>query len=211
MPIIHVVAFRPKAGQDAELHAQTGTFFAAMAAGQIPGVRGAYHGPIHHNLERAQGLTYILYIVAQDEKSLQAYGPSKPHMDYVKKLGKLVDKSFICDFVADRVAYGLVHIVNFNVQKGKEAQWRTGADNLVKESKSGSGQLPIDIIYTGPVLGKATGANHVLYSSFASKKDLDVYGPHKAHQDNVLTYLRPASVPDSATVFDFEVGPAPKL
>ena len=168
-------------------------------------------------------------MVASDEAALQAYGPSEPHMkwvtcrtfvkrgivvlqgishSYVKAITPLVEKAFIADFPVDRVAHNLVHIVNFNVAAGKEADWKTGAGHLLAGSKSGSGILPIDIIYAGPMVGAHnSNVNHVLYTEFAKKEDLDVYGPHDAHQHAVANFLRPSSVPDTTVVFDFEVGP----
>lgn len=152
----------------------------------------------------------VLYMVAQDEASLQAYGPSATHMDYVKEITPLVEKAFIADFPVDRVAYNLVHIVNFNVAPGKEEDWKTGAGHLIASSKAGSGILPIDIIYAGAMVGAHnTGVNHVLYTEFEKKADLDVYGPHDAHQHAVVNFLRPSSA-SPAVVFDFEAGPAPQ-
>lgn len=54
-------------------------------------------------------------MVAESGAALQAYGPHEVHMNYVGKLGTLIDKAFIADFESDQVAeQGLVHIVNFN-------------------------------------------------------------------------------------------------
>jgi len=112
-------------------------------------------------------------MAAKDEDSLKAYGPSAPHMAYVGKLGPLVGKAFIADYVVDRVAYDLVHIVNFNVTPGKEADWTTGADGLKAAAKAGT--LPIDIIYAGGMTGAHnTGVTHVLYTQFAKKVGCEV-------------------------------------
>lgn len=47
---------------------------------------------------------------ADTAEALAAYGPSEPHMDYVKKITPIVEKGFIADFPADKIAYNLVHI-----------------------------------------------------------------------------------------------------
>jgi hypothetical protein len=48
----------------------------------------------------AQGFTHCFIVTFADQKGLEAYIPHDAHQAFVKKLGPIIDKVFVIDFVA---------------------------------------------------------------------------------------------------------------
>jgi hypothetical protein len=95
----------------------------------------------------------------------------------------------------------IVHVVLFKWKEGASAEQITRVMQALDTLKS---KIPgiVDFTCGENFCERSQGYTHGLVARFTDRAALDAYGPHPAHQDVVLTLIRP--ILESVIAFDFE-------
>ncbi|KAI9009022.1 hypothetical protein DFJ74DRAFT_686631 [Hyaloraphidium curvatum] len=167
MPAIHFAAMAAKPGLEAELEQKLADFAKGIRELKCDGYGAIYAGPVNYNEERAKPFTHVLIVEFDNQDRIfKDYGSDstpggKFHAAANASFRPTYDSLLVADFEAPSFATGLVHVVCFTVAQGEEAQWTEGAGMIAAASKAGSGKLPVDVVYSGPLVGKWNkGLNH---------------------------------------------------